>query len=121
MNMQTEFCIKANEINRFKRDGVPRKDIPYPKYKHAVSEHWKRAKNVVIHRQSKTKNQFENHFDMEYDYEIPEEEEWPYEGGKSIVLSDLRMTCRLGDGWGLKRKKCRLEDGWVGWVVVGRV
>jgi hypothetical protein len=89
MNSQTEF-VNVNKINRFKREGVPRKEIPYPTSKHAVSEKGKRVKNVARQRQSRRENQF---------VPIPRiKEEWPYEG-HSDFLAGLRRECRLGRGW----------------------
>ena len=89
-----EVCAKAT-VNRFKSmRGFARKELIRPKRKYADFEQWKRAKNVAIQRQSRTKNQF----DIE-DAVIPQHKEvWPYEG-PSDYMAALRKKHILGGGW----------------------
>ena len=88
-----EICM--NKVNRFKNmRGFARKEMIRPKRKYAEVEHWKRAKNVAIQRQSRAENKFELEDAM-----IPQSKEmWPYEG-ISEYMEGLRMKHTLGAGW----------------------
>lgn len=90
--------VKFSEINRFKKTrGFSRKEIYQPdrtkRRKYAEMEFWKRAKNVELHRLSRSKNAFDASETV-----MQRKEEWPYEG-MSLYLDGLRQKNPLGAGW----------------------
>jgi hypothetical protein len=90
--------VKFSEINRFKKTrGFPRKEIYQPdrkrRSKYSEMEFWKRAKNVELHRMSRSKNAFDASETV-----LLRKEEWPYDGF-SIYLDRLRQNNNLGAGW----------------------
>lgn len=98
-----DVCNKFSEINRFKKTrGFSRKEIygfsrkvdrTKRPCKYGEMEFWKRAKNVELHRLSRSKNAFDaSETIMLY------KEEWPYDG-MSPFLDGLRQTGPLGAGW----------------------
>jgi len=96
---------KLSEFNRFKKTrGFSRKEIYrfsrnyQPDHtkrpgKYAEMEFWKRAKNVELHRLSRTKNAFDASETI-----LHHKEEWPY-AGMSPFLDGLRENTKLGAGW----------------------
>jgi hypothetical protein len=86
------ITVQIVQINRFKKSGIPNKDVnrQRPTDKYAEMKFWKRAKNVQMQRQSRSKNTF--------DASETKKEEWPYDGRKSPFLDGLRKT-KLGAGW----------------------
>ena len=95
--------VKFSDINRFKKTrGFSRKEIygldrtkdrTKRPGKYAEMEYWKRAKNVELHRLSRTKNAFDASETI-----LHHKEEWPYDG-MSPFLDGLREKTKLRAGW----------------------
>jgi hypothetical protein len=87
--------VQIVQINRFKKSGLPNKDInrQRPPDKYAEMKFWKRAKNVQMQRQSRSKNAFDASVTI-----LQRKEEWPYDG-MSLFLDGLRDKTKLGAGW----------------------
>lgn len=92
---ERKTIVQLVQCNRFKKSGLPNKDIKRQRRpnKYAEMEFWKRAKNVQLQRQSRSKNTFDASVTI-----LQLKEEWPYDG-MSIFLDGLREKTKLGAGW----------------------